>query len=145
MKIFIASDHRGFNLKKSIVDHLRKKAHEVVDIGPEVYEHEDDYPDYVIPLMNNVAKNDLSLGVVICGNGVGVSMLANKNKKIRCGLAFSVDQTKSARTDDNINVLALAANYTIPNEAIKMVDAFISTTFSNAERHIRRINKVESL
>lgn len=145
MKIILAADHGGYQLKNKIKEHLVIKGHEVDDFGPNVYNNDDDYPDYVIPAMDRMMQNPNSFAVLVCRNGVGVSMLANKFKGIRCSLSHSSEHVVSARKDDNINALAIGADYTIPHEAIKMVDALINTTFSNQERHIRRLNKIKNI
>ena len=112
------------------------------DLGPVEYNSTDDYPDFVAPAMQNVQKDPGSLGIVLCKNGVGVSMLANKFKGIRAALCFSPEQAKSSKLDDNANVLAISTQFLSQEEIPQVVDAFLNTPFGNAERHLRRLDKV---
>ena len=99
MKIIISSDHGGFELKNKIAQELRNLSYHVEDHGPKEYKGDDDYPDYVAPLVENVSKDKSSLGILICRNGVGVSMLANKYPGIRAALSFVPKHAGSARKD----------------------------------------------
>ena len=144
--IYIASDHRGFKLKTEIIAHLTEHGVEIKDMGPYEYVEGDDYPDYVIPLAREVNKNPRNnKGIVICGNGVGVSITANRLKGIRAALSWTIEQAKASRLDDDTNVLALPANYIDENTALNIVDAWLNTEFSALPRHIRRIKKLESI
>ena len=142
MKIFLASDHGGIVLKNKILEHLRNNKSEVIDMGAYENDPSDDYPDFVVPTMQNVTDNTDSRGIVLCRNGVGVCVLANKFNGVRCGLSFNTEHVIKARTDDDINVLSIPAEYVSPIEAFKMVDLFLSTPFSNAERHLRRLERI---
>lgn len=142
MKIIIASDHAGFETKQSLIDYLSESGHEIEDLGPLEYNSTDDYPDFVAPAMQNVQKDDESLGIVLCKNGVGVSMLANKFKGIRAALCFNAEQAKSSKIDDNANVLAISTQFLSQDEIPNVVDSFLNTPFGNAERHLRRLDKV---
>ena len=145
MQIYVAADHGGLKLKNKIMYSLREKGYQIVDKGAYEENSEDDYPDFVIPAMEEMTQDPENLGIIICRNGVGVSMLANKFAGVRCGLCFNKDQTTKARTDDSINVLALPSDYISGVEALQIVDAFLNTPFSNAERHIRRLDKVSKI
>ena len=139
MKVYIASDHAGFNLKSEILE----KNKNIIDLGPKEFIKEDDYPDYVYLLIQNLNKNiNESKGILICKNGGGVCIAANKFKNIRAGLSFNSEHTKSLVMDDNINVLCIAAEYTKLEEVLKMIDTFLNTSFITQERHLRRLNKV---
>ena len=127
MKIVISSDHGGFELKNKVAEFLRNKGHQVEDYGPKEFKGDDDYPDYVVPLVEIVSKDENALGILLCRNGVGVSMLANKFENIRAALSFTPSHAASARKDDNANVLTLGADYTNEEEAFSIVEAFIST------------------
>ena len=108
MKIIISSDHAGFETKESLVAYLQDSGYEVEDLGPDEYSSTDDYPDFIAPAMNNLQKADDSLGIVLCKNGVGVSVLANKFKGIRAALCFNPEQAKSSKIDDNASAIANA-------------------------------------
>jgi len=142
MKIIISCDHAGFEIKQSLIDYLAEKGHEVEDFGPLEYNSTDDYPDFIVPAMETLQNTDDSLGIIMCRNGVGVSMLANKFKSVRAALCFAKEQAKSARTDDNANVLAIPTDYLSKDETFELVEAFIDTPFSNLERHTKRLDKV---
>lgn len=143
--IYIASDHGGFSLKGQIIKYLNSKNIDLKDLGPYEYKEDDDYPDYVIPLAKEVQKDIKSRGIVICRNGVGVSIAANKFKNIRTVLSWSPKQAESSKLDDDTNVLALPADYIDANTALEIVNTWLNTDFSGFPRHIRRIKKVESI
>lgn len=145
MKIIIAADHGGFELKNILISFLEKQGYEVEDYGPYEFNDHDDYPDFVIPAMRAVINQYDSYGIIICKNGVGVSMLANKFKEIRCALSFNEAHVSSAKRDDNINVLALPAEYITEEEAKKITNSFLETPFSHADRHIKRLEKINEL
>lgn len=138
MKIGIVSDHQGVDLKNFLKANL--KDYQVVDYSPNNYPT-DDYPDYGIVLAENVAKNKVDMGIAICGSGIGISIACNKVKKIRCSKVSNVDEAKYTRQDNDANIIALSAKNE-NEEALKIVNTFITTPFSNIERHIRRINKI---
>ncbi|NMB70149.1 RpiB/LacA/LacB family sugar-phosphate isomerase [candidate division WWE3 bacterium] len=142
--IFIASDHGGFKLKSEIIKHLQSKQVDVTDMGPSEYKQDDDYTDYVYPLAHKVAVSPIdNKGILICRNGVGVSMFANKVKGIRAALSWQPEHAASSRNDDNSNILALPADYINVETAKKIVDAWISTPFSNEIRYKRRLEKID--
>ena len=142
--IYITSDHGGFELKKKIINHLLEGKKEVEDMGPQHLDPEDDYPDFVIPLAKQMKGDSESLGIVICRNGVGVSTCANRFKHIRAALSWDPKHVASAKSDDNINVLALPADYVDETAALEIVDTWLETKFSFKPRHIRRLKKVET-
>jgi len=143
--IYIASDHGGFNLKHQIVKYLESKKIDVTDMGPYEYKEDDDYPDYVIPLAKEVQKDIKNRGIVICRNGVGVSIATNKIKNIRTVLSWNPKQAESSKLDDDTNILALPADYIDQTTAIAIVDMWLNTEFSAFPRHIRRIKKIENI
>lgn len=143
--IYIASDHGGFELKNKIMAYLKSKQMDVIDMSPHEFKNDDDYPDYVIPTMQKVLENVANCAILICRNGVGANMLANKFKGIRAGLSWNAEHAKSSRNDDNTNVLSLPADYINEEEALDIVQAWLSTPFSNEERHIRRLNKFKNI
>ena len=145
MKIYLASDHGGFDYKKQLTDYLNEQGYEIIDCGNNQKDENDDYPDFVRMLATKMQVDPDSLGIVICRNGVGVSIAANRFGHLRCGLSLSEEHVKSARTDDNINVLALGADYVDWQTTKQIVKVFLETPFSNLERHTRRLAKVNDL
>lgn len=144
--LYIASDHGGYHLKKRLVRYLENELHvEVTDLGPTEYAEDDDYPDFAIPLAEKVAKNPKDTGILICKNGVGVCMAANKVKGIRAGLGYNLMAAETMRTDDNTNVLCLAAKLGSEEHAMAIVKTWLATNFSEEERHVRRLKKVAEL
>lgn len=143
--IYIASDHGGFNFKKLIYDYLMEKNIPVTDLGPYEIDPNDDYPDYVSKLTSKVLENSENKGILICRNGVGVCMAANRYNGIRCTLSWNPDHTRSTRVDDNSNVLALPGDYISNEEALACVRMWLETPFSNQDRHVRRLEKVDNL
>lgn len=140
--IAIGSDHGGFELKKAVMAHLDKRGLEYKDYGT-YSEASCDYPDYARAVARAVASGECDRGILICGTGIGVSITANKTRGIRaalCGDCFSAEAT---RAHNDANVLALGARVTGEGLALKIVDIFLDTPFSNDERHIRRISKIE--
>ncbi len=146
LKVYIASDHGGFELKKILVTYMKNiLGCEVEDMGPYEYREFDDYTDYVEPVCENVVKNNKNRGILICKNGVGESMLANKFKGIRAGLCFNDTHAASAVKDDDINLLALPAMYISNEEAKETVKIFLEAHFSDQERFKRRLEKVADI
>lgn len=140
--IYIAADHRGFRLKEEIKKWLETELYEFRDLGAYEYDKEDDYPLYAIKIGETVIKEN-ARGILICGSGAGASIAANKVKGIRAGLCTSVRQAASARSDDNINLLCLSADWVSVEDNQKITDTFLKTPFSSEERHIRRINQIK--
>jgi ribose 5-phosphate isomerase B len=124
---------------------LTNEGHQVTDCGGVENNPQDDYPDFVQELAQKMLTRPAALGVVICRNGVGVSIAANRYSHLRAALGFNPAQVETARQDDNANILALGADYFSTEEQIKLVQVFINTPFSNEERHLRRLAKVDSL
>lgn len=136
-------------MKEELKPWLIQQGHEVVDVGASLLTLGDDYMDYARRVADSVSTEKLQeqggRGVLICGSGVGMDIVANRFTGIRCGLALSVDQVKAARHEDDINVLALAADYTDVTAAKEMVKVFLETEFSGEERYRRRIQKLNSI
>ena len=140
--IAIGSDHGGFELKKEILAHLDARGLEYKDFGT-YSDASCDYPVYGKAVANAVASGECERGIIICGTGIGISITANKVHGIRaalCGDCFSAEAT---RQHNDANVLALGARVIGPGLALKIVDTFLDTPFSNSERHIRRIEMIE--
>lgn len=141
--IYLAADHGGFQLKNRVKEFLVNKGLEVIDLGAHDYNPEDDYTDFVLELADKVASDPINKGIVSCRNGAGVSIAVNKNPKIRATLSWTVHHAASTRTDDDTNVLALPGDYIDENTAIEIVDAWLATSFSQEERHQRRLSKID--
>lgn len=141
MKVYIASDHGGFEVKKSIVESLQDK-YEVLDLGPFELDPEDDYPDYAIKVAEQIVANSESRGILICRSGNGMCIAANKVKGVYASLAFSVEHAKKAVEDDNSNVICLDADYEGEN-VVEITKAFLESRFAGMEtRHGRRFRKI---
>jgi len=139
--IYIASDHAAFEQKLIIVNFLREQGYNVEDLGPDVYEKADDYPDYAFPLAERVVA-EKAKGILLCGSGVGVSIAANKVKGARAAYAETKINAVKSREDDDANILVLDAITFDPDKDLPLVKIWLETEFSGAERHIRRLNKV---
>src|SRR3989344_347398 len=140
MTIYIGADHRGFHLKEKLKEWLMTKGQDIIDCGNTIYDPDDDYPDFSIAVAEKVSADAGSRGLVICGSGGGVTIAANKVKGIRCTTAVHVADVKHNRQADDINVLALSADFTDFDEAKELLNAFMLVEFEAAERHVRRIN-----
>ena len=140
MKIGFASDHRGYQLKKYLIEELEKN-YEIEDYG--TYSEESvDYPDYAFILGKNVVNKNVDFGVAICGSGIGISIACNKVKGIFCAKVSNKEEAYYTRNDNNSNIVAFSEK-TNTEEALEIVKTFIETPFSNEERHLRRINKIK--
>jgi ribose 5-phosphate isomerase B len=140
--IYISSDHRGFELKNYILSELASKGLGIVDLGPKEYDPNDDYPKFAKLVAEKVQENPENMGILICANGVGISIAANKFKGVRVALSWNPEHAKTTRTDDGANVLALPANYISNEEAVEIVQTWLSTNFSGEDRHIRRLVQI---
>jgi ribose 5-phosphate isomerase B len=140
MKIFIAADHLGVNVKYNIINYLKSNGIEPLEIGIPNGEL-DDYTDFAFKLGELVRDNEGSIGILICGNGIGMSIAANKVKGIRCARVTSVDDAFKAKNHNNANVIAIGAN--LDEELInEIVDTFISTKTPSLDRYLKRIDKI---
>lgn len=147
LKIYLGSDHRGFHLKEKITKWLFEWGQEFIDVGASHLDPEDDYTLYASEVASLVSKNKNSKGILLCGSGVGVDVVANKFDGVRASIGKSAEQVKTGRHDDNMNVLVIAADYTKEDEAKDMVKAFLETNFGGLARYKRRladISKIES-
>ncbi|HVS67982.1 MAG TPA: ribose-5-phosphate isomerase [Mycobacteriales bacterium] len=142
MRIYIGSDHAGWTLKARLLERLAELGHEPVDCGPSELRDSDDYPPYCLLAGTKVVADPGSLGIVIGGSGNGEAIAANKVPGVRCALAFSEETAKLGREHNNANVLALGARMYDEATAVGFAEAFIATPFSEAERHIRRIELI---
>lgn len=138
MKIGIANDHRGVNLKKKIMNYLHEKDILCVDYGTNS-EESCDYVDYALKLGNAINNKEVDLGILICGTGIGMSIAANKINGIRCARVVNSDEAKLSREHNMANIMAIGENI---ENVFSVVDTFINTKVSKEERHIRRVNKI---
>ena len=141
MKIYISADHKGVELKNEVINYLTNNGITVIDIGLANYDL-DDYPDFAFAVCDKVVKDDDSLGILICGNGIGMSIAANKVDGIRAARAVSVDDAFKAKNHNGANVLALSSEVDLATTK-EIVDTFIITKTATDERFRRRIEKIE--
>ena len=139
VRVYLGSDHAGFELKSKLIEHLKSQGVETVDCGATSYDPEDDYPPYCIEAATRVVAEPGSLGIVVGGSGNGEQIAANKVPGCRCALAWSVETARLGREHNNAQVMGIGARMHTPEQAIEIVDAFLATPFSEGERHIRRI------
>ena len=144
MKIAMACDHGAVELKNKLKAHLQEKGMEVVDFGTHTTDS-CDYPDYIVPAAQAVASGECDRGIVLCTTGIGVSIVANKIKGIRCALLSDTMTARLTREHNDTNMMALGAGVTGPMLAQEIVDVWLGTEFSHSERHQRRIDKVMAL
>ena len=142
MRVHLASDHAGYELKAHLVDVLESRGHEPVDHGPPAYDPLDDYPGYCLRAAQAVAKDRDSLGVVIGGSGNGEQIAANKVQGIRAALAWNDDTATLARQHNDANVISIGARQHTLEEAAGYVEAFVATPFSHDPKHARRIAQI---
>ena len=142
MRIHIASDHAGFELKAALVAHLQEAGHDVVDHGAHAYDAQDDYPAFCFAAAEAVVAEPGTLGVVIGGSGNGEQIAANKVTGVRAALAWNGETARLARQHNDANVVAIGARQHPLDEAIALVDAFVGEPFSQDPRHQRRIDEV---
>ena len=145
VRIGIASDHAGFDLKNTLADVVRRAGHELVDLGAHEYCATDDYPDFALALGNAVAGAEVERGLLVCGSGVGASIAANKLKGVRAGLCHDSYSARQGVEHDDMNVLVLGSRVIGVALAEDLVKAFLSAKFSGEDRHSRRLAKVVAL
>lgn len=145
MRIGIASDHAGFELKKKIKKAVRQLGHTVVDYGPSKFSPQDDYPDYVWPLARGISQGKINRGIAICGSGVGACITANKMKGVRAGLVSDYFSAHQGVEDDDMNVICFGAKVINSALAWDLTQAFLSAQYIKNESHQRRLMKIESL
>jgi ribose 5-phosphate isomerase B len=145
MKIGIAADHGGYDLKKTLHSFLVASGYEVVDFGAYELNIQDDYPDFVVPLAQALAEKQVERGIAICGSGVGASVVANKVSGVRAALINDHFSAHQGVEDDNLNLLCLGGRITGYMAAEEYVQAFLNAKFTGLERHMRRLQKVHLL
>ena len=142
MKIAIGADHGGFSHKEQIIKFLKGLNHDVIDVGT-YSEDSVDYNDFAVKVANKVVNKEVDKGILICGTGIGMSIMANKVKGIRAALVHDTFTAEATRLHNNTNILAMGGRVITIELALKIVKIWINTEFSNEERHIRRINKID--
>lgn len=155
MKIYLGTDHAGYELKNKLKDYLSSLGHEVEDKGPFIFDKEDDYPDFIFPVAEAVSSDAGSFGVILGGSGQGEGMCANRIKGARAGVYYGdisnqtdsdgkvIDMITSLREHNNANILSIGARF-LEEEKVKIaIKKFIETPFSGGERHSRRIEKLD--
>jgi ribose 5-phosphate isomerase B len=145
MRVGIATDHGGYELKEELIVLLGKAGHEVVDFGANDLNNSDDYPDYVTPLAQAVVSGRVDRGLAICGSGVGASVCANKIPGVRAALIHDHFSAKQGVEDDHMNILCMGGRTVGPAVAWDLVQTFLAAEYSQAERHLRRLSKVALL
>lgn len=145
MKLFLASDHAGFELKQKLIDHLHAAGHEVEDMGPTRLNPADDYPDYITPCAKAVADTSESMGIIAGMSGQGEAMAANRVRGARAAVYYGgpTDIIKLSRRHNDANILSLGARFVSFEEAAQAVDLWLATHFEHDERHQRRILKMD--
>ncbi len=143
MILGFASDHRGFKLKKELEEYFENIGYIVKDYGTNS-EESCDYPDYAFKLGNAIKNKEVDFGISICGSGIGISIAMNKMKGIYCAKVSNSEEARYTRLDNNTNCVAFGEKTDV-EEAKKIIQTFVSTEFSNLEKHIRRINKVKEI
>ena len=142
MRVYLGSDHAGFELKSALIEWLRQAGHDPVDCGPPVYHAGDDYPPYVMLAASRTVADPGSLGMVIGGSGNGEQIAANKVPGVRAALAWSQETAQLARLHNNANVLSLGARMHPVDVAVGFAKTFVETDFSDAPRHVHRLEMI---
>lgn len=144
-KIYLGADHRGYELKEKVFKWIIDWEYEVEDYGAYEYEGNDDYTRYAEKVASVVGSDEGARGILICGSGVGVDVVANKFDRVRASIGKDNGQVRAGRNDDDMNILVIAADYTTEEDAKTMVETFLKTSFSGKERHIRRLEEIKKL
>jgi ribose 5-phosphate isomerase B len=145
MRVGVAADHGGFELKTKMIEELRAAGHEVVDYGAQEYEAQDDYPDFVVPLARAVAAGEVERGIAICGSGVGASVAANKIRGVRAALITDAYSAHQGVEDDDMNIMCLGGRVTCYALAWDLIRTFLQARYKGAARFQRRLDKVAAL
>ncbi len=145
MRIYIGSDHAGFEMKRNLTEFLLEQKFEVIDSGPKEYNHDDDYPDYISLVARSVSEDRESMGIVLGWSGQGEAVVANRFRHIRCAVFYGGPKhvLTLARDHNDSNMLSLASHFLTTQEAREAVLLWLKTPFSGDPRHVRRIKKIE--
>ncbi|MEK7160358.1 MAG: RpiB/LacA/LacB family sugar-phosphate isomerase [Patescibacteria group bacterium] len=145
MKVYLASDHAGFELKETVKGFLLSRGYEIEDCGATSFNHDDDYPELISKAAKKVSNDQDSKAIIFGKSGAGEAIVANKFKNVRAVLGFSRENVKLAREHNNVNTLSLGSYFVDAEIAKELVRVFLETPFSNEERHIRRLGKIKNL
>ncbi|HEY9089763.1 MAG TPA: ribose 5-phosphate isomerase B [Anaerolineaceae bacterium] len=145
MKIAVASDHAGFPLKQEVIETVRAAGHEAIDLGTTGVQPAVDYPDFAEKAGHAVQQGQAERAIIVCGSGVGACIAANKMKGIYAGLCHDTYSAHQGVEHDDMNVLCIGARIIGPELAREIVKAFLGATFSQEERHVRRLNKTKAI
>ena len=147
MKIFVGSDHAGFQLKEQLIPFLKELGHEIEDKGALEYNEKDDYPDFIIPVAKEISNNPEARGIVLGGSGQGEAMVANRFKNIRAAVWYGGNREplRLSREHNNANILSIGARLIGEDGVFEAIKLWLETPFSRDERHIRRLAKIESI
>lgn len=145
MKVYLAADHAGFNLKEKVKESLLKDGLNIKDCGAFIFDKNDDYPDFVAKAAEKVSKDNGAKGIIFGKSGAGECIAANKIKGIRSALGFSEKNVELSRLHNDVNVLSLGSEFVSLNQALELIKIFLGTSFSNEKRHKRRIVKITKL
>lgn len=140
MRIALACDHAGFNMKVGLMEHLRNRGYDLTDLGC-YSEESSDYPDYGHLLADHIGRGESDLGISLCGSGNGINMTANKHQGIRSALCWNPEVARLAKTHNNANIIAIPARFLTPKEAEAITDSFLNASFEGG-RHQKRIDKI---
>jgi ribose 5-phosphate isomerase B len=143
--IYIGADHAGFDMKSMIKDHLEADGYSVEDLGAHVLDPTDDFPQYSRAVATAVLDHPGSFGILSCGNAQGVCIAANKFDGVRAGLGHAIDAAQTMRRDDNANIICVPGRIETQDDPLTIVDTFLTTAFSGAERHERRLAQVKDI
>lgn len=145
MRIAFGCDHGGYPFRELIIERLKADGHTVVDFGAYNFDPDDDYPDFTFAAARAVQRGEADRGIVVCGSAVGASVAANKLRGIRAAVAHDTYSAHQGVEHDNMNVLALGARVVGPEVALELVENFLNAKFSGAERHVRRLAKIQEV
>lgn len=145
MNVAVGTDHGGFSIKHAVIDELKKIGHTVIDCGAMAYDAGDDYPDYARAVGETIQRGVAERGIVICGSGVGVTIVANKMRGIRACLCHDAYSARQGVEHDNMNVLALGGRIIGEELARELVRAFMNAQFDASERFVRRVDKITEI
>lgn len=163
MKVYLATDHAGFELKNKVVEFLKKEGYQVEDCGPDTYDKDDDYPDFISRAAEKVSKNPDDFGVVFGGSGQGEAIVANKFKNVRCALFYGpvippiatditgktsddpYEMLRLTREHNNSNMLSIGVRFMSAEDAMNAIKLFLNSKYSGEERHARRVKKIIEL
>jgi RpiB/LacA/LacB family sugar-phosphate isomerase len=143
--IYLGADHAGFETKEAVKEFLAEEGYRLVDMGNENLVESDDYPDFGYAVAKRVTTDENARGIVMCGNAQGICIVANKVKGVRAATGFNKEVAMTSRTDDNANILCLPGRFVSAKEAVEIVRHWLETPFSGADRHVRRLKKVEEI